>query len=155
MKIVVLVLSGDAAKALEKLTEEFPSAKIENISRTEFEAGTFAARLNRLRAHGPDVFAIITESLAWQRGRNLFMLFGALAGGREVLMIDTNGNILRRSRTKLIFNAPAKLGVEALTTAASQWSQLAPLRIGPSGIASARSVAPERMSRSSARVAAT
>jgi glycosyltransferase involved in cell wall biosynthesis len=32
-------------------------------------------------------------------------------------MIDTNGNILRRSRTNLILNAPAKLGVEALTTA--------------------------------------
>ena len=39
----------------------------------------------------PDVLAIATERLPWQRGQNLFMVFGALAGAREVLMIDAHG----------------------------------------------------------------
>lgn len=116
MKVVLLTLSGDAARAHEQLARDYPSASIETISRTEFESGTLVERLRRLRARQPNVFAIVTESLSWQRGRNLFMLFGALAGAAEVFIIDTRGEVQRRSRAGLLFSAPARLGSEAIAT---------------------------------------
>ena len=78
MKVVLLALSGDAARAHERLAQLYPQAIIETISRAEFETDSLLKRLSLLRAHEPDVFAIATERLAWQRGQHLFMLFGAL-----------------------------------------------------------------------------
>ena len=78
MKVVLLALSGDSAR--DKLAQLFPNASIESVSRTEFESGGFRQRLASLRARRPNVFAISTERLSWQRGQELFMIFGALAG---------------------------------------------------------------------------
>jgi glycosyltransferase involved in cell wall biosynthesis len=113
MKVVLLALSGDSAR--EKLAQLFPNASIESISRAEFETGGFRQRLASLRARRPDVFAIATERLAWQRGQNLFMIFGALAGAREVVLIDSYGAVRRESRFDLLAGAPAALADEALT----------------------------------------
>ena len=114
MKVVLLALSGLSAR--DKLAELFPQASIESISRSEFETGNFRQRLASLRAHRPDVFAIATERLAWQRGQNLFMIFGALAGAREVVMIDSHGGMRRETRFDLLASAPAALADEAATS---------------------------------------
>ena len=116
MKVVLLALSGDSASEnLAKLSQLFPDGSIESISRTEFETGSLRKRLASLRARRPDVFAIATERLAWQRGQNLFMIFGALAGAREVVMIDSHGGVRRESRFDLLAGAPAAIADEALT----------------------------------------
>jgi glycosyltransferase involved in cell wall biosynthesis len=117
MKVVLLVLSGDSARCHAKLVQLYPDAAFEVISRTEFENGGLQARFATLRAHQPDVFAIATERLAWQRGQNLFMLFGALAGAREVVMIDSYGAVNRRTRSNLLARAPFGLGREAIVSA--------------------------------------
>lgn len=113
MRVVLLALSGDSAR--DKLAQLFPDASIETISRTEFETGGLRTRLASLRARRPDVFAIATERLSWQRGQNLFMVFGALAGAREVLMIDSYGACRSASRFDLLADAPAALLDEAVT----------------------------------------
>ncbi|HEX2268742.1 MAG TPA: glycosyltransferase family 4 protein, partial [Pyrinomonadaceae bacterium] len=114
MKIVLLALSGDSAR--DKLTKLYPEAVIESISRTEFETGSAMRRLAALRARRPDVFAIATERLSWQRGQSLFMIFGALAGAREVVMIDAHGGLRRESRFDLLAGAPIALADEAATS---------------------------------------
>jgi glycosyltransferase involved in cell wall biosynthesis len=115
MKVVLLALSGDSApENLAKLAQLFPDASIESISRTEFETGSLRKRLASLRARRPDVFAIATERLAWQRGQDLFMIFGALAGAREVVMIDSHGAVRRESRFDLLASAPAAIANEAI-----------------------------------------
>lgn len=114
MKVVLLVLSGDPNNAYDKVQSLYPSATIETISRADIENRTMASRLKTLRARQPRVFAIATERLGWQRGQNLFMLFGALAGARHVVMFDAHGALVRRSRATLLLGAPAKLGKEAL-----------------------------------------
>ncbi|HKR21625.1 MAG TPA: hypothetical protein VJS17_03480, partial [Pyrinomonadaceae bacterium] len=113
MKVVLLALSGNTAR--DKLTALYPEAKIESISRTEFETGSVMKRLATLRSRRPDVFAIATERLAWQRGQDLFMIFGALAGAREVVMIDAHGGLRRESRLDLLAGAPAAVASEATT----------------------------------------
>jgi glycosyltransferase involved in cell wall biosynthesis len=114
MKVVLLALSGDPAR--DKLAQLFPEASVESISRTEFETGGLRQRLASLRARRPDVFAISTERLAWQRGQNLFMVFGALAGAREVMMIDSHGGLRRESRGDVLAGAPAAIVEEAVTS---------------------------------------
>jgi hypothetical protein len=91
MKVVLLALSGDLSRWRDKLAQLFPDSSVELISRAEFESGSHLKRLKALRAMRPDVLAIATERLPWQRGQNLFMVFGALAGAREVVMIDAHG----------------------------------------------------------------
>lgn len=117
MKVVLLALSGDLSRWYEKLVQLYPDCSIELISRAEFETGSHLKRLKSLRALRPDVLAIATERLPWQRGQNLFMIFGALAGAREVLMIDAHGGEVRKSRSNVLFNAPARLSKETLTSA--------------------------------------
>jgi glycosyltransferase involved in cell wall biosynthesis len=118
MKIVLLALSGDSARSHAKLAQLYPQAIIETISRTQFETGSLTNRLAALRARQADVFAIATERLAWQRGQNLFMLFGALAGAREVVMLDSYDGWIKRTRGDLLLRAPLSIGVEAVNGAA-------------------------------------
>ncbi len=115
MKVVLLALSGDLSRWRDKLAQLYPDCSLELISRAEFETGSHIKRLKSLRAMRPDVLAIATERLPWQRGRNLFMVFGALAGAREVLMIDAHGGLVRKSRANLLAGAPVRLGRETLT----------------------------------------
>ncbi|HEY6661026.1 MAG TPA: hypothetical protein VI031_07785, partial [Pyrinomonadaceae bacterium] len=115
MKVVLLALSGDLSRWHDKLVQLYPGCSIETISRAEFETGSHMKRLKSLRALHPDVLAIATERLPWQRGQNLFMVFGALAGAREVLMMDAHGELLRRSRSNLLLGAPVRLSRETLT----------------------------------------
>lgn len=117
MKVVLLALSGDSSRWYDKLVQLYPDCSIETISRAQFETGSHLKRLKALRALHPDVLAIATERLPWQRGQNLFMVFGALAGAREVLMIDAHGGELRRSRSNVLIGAPARLSRETLTSA--------------------------------------
>ncbi|MFZ0060496.1 MAG: glycosyltransferase family 4 protein [Pyrinomonadaceae bacterium] len=116
MKVILVVLSGAALQAQQRLRELFPEASVEIIPRSEIESGSFRVRLRALRRHQPDVFAVATERLAWQRGQNLFMLFGALAGAREVVLLDAHGGIKRESQTSLLLKAPGRIARE---TAAS------------------------------------
>jgi glycosyltransferase involved in cell wall biosynthesis len=116
MKVVLLALSGDLPRWRDKLAQLYPDCSLEMISRAEFETGSHLKRLKSLRALRPDVLAIATERLPWQRGQNLFMIFGALAGAREVLMIDAHGGLLRKSRASVLAGAPVRLGRETLTS---------------------------------------
>jgi glycosyltransferase involved in cell wall biosynthesis len=117
MKVVLLALSGDLSRWQDKITELYPHCSIEFISRAEFETGSHLKRLKALRALRPDVLAIATERLPWQRGQNLFMLFGALAGAREVLMMDAHGGLVKKSRSNVLLGAPVRLSRETITSA--------------------------------------
>lgn len=117
MKVVLLALSGDLSRWQDKVTQLYPDCSIEFISRAEFETGSHLKRLKALRAMRPDVLAIATERLPWQRGQNLFMLFGALAGAREVLMIDAHDGLVKKSRSNVLLGAPVRLSRETITGA--------------------------------------
>jgi glycosyltransferase involved in cell wall biosynthesis len=114
MKVVLLALSGDARGAVETLAGRYPQSVIEEISRREMESlSGFAARLNFLRGLRPEVFAVSTERLAWQRGQNAFLLFGAMAGARRSIILDAHGGVREETRRRILLTAPARLTREA------------------------------------------
>ena len=119
MKVVLVVLSGAVQSARDSLAVLYPKSAVELISRSEFESGSLMTRLAALRARRPDVFAIATESLSWQRGQELFMLFGAMAGAREVVVLDAHGRLRKDSRGSLILQAPLRLASEAARSASA------------------------------------
>jgi glycosyltransferase involved in cell wall biosynthesis len=119
MRVILVVLSGDARRAQERLSELFPAATVETIPRSEIENGNLTARLRALRRHQPEVFAVATERLEWQRGQDLFMLFGALAGAREVLIIDAHGGLRRQdSRGAFLLKGMGRVAREAIASSA-------------------------------------
>lgn len=130
MKAVLLVLSGDPVRARERLRALVPEAKIEILPRAEVESSGYRERLKGLRARRPDVFAVFTERLAWQRGQNALALFGALAGAKTILLFDSHGGIREESSASLLFRAPARLAREGVLSAsiiARSWRKLAEL----------------------------
>jgi glycosyltransferase involved in cell wall biosynthesis len=119
MKIVLLVLSGEASRARDALLERYPQAKIEEMPRAQLESGGMTRRLNALRALRPNIFAVATERLAWQRGQHAFLLFGALAGARRTIILDAHGAWREETRTASLMASPTRLMREGAISAAA------------------------------------
>jgi glycosyltransferase involved in cell wall biosynthesis len=119
MKIVLLVLSGNAEHTRHRLLEKYSGASIQDIPREQLESGSWAQRLNALRSMQPDIFAVATERLIWQRGQNAMLLFGALGGAGRVVLIDARGDSREESRAGILARLPARLTAEATASTAA------------------------------------
>lgn len=113
LKIVLLVLSGEAQRARDALAKRYQQASVEEIPRATIEQGSVTGRLTILRSLDPDIFAVATERLVWQRGQNAFLLFGALAGARRTIILDAHGGWREEGRARSLMTSPARLAKEA------------------------------------------
>ena len=109
MRIVLLTLSGDPKIATETLSARYPDAEIFAFPRESLESGTMFERLAALRNQRPDIFAIMTESIAWQYGQDALMLFGALAGANKSLVIDARNQMRLEGRSGVLTKAPCRI----------------------------------------------
>jgi glycosyltransferase involved in cell wall biosynthesis len=116
MRIALLVLSGESPNARVRLLRRYPAAEIENISRDEVEKDGYLSRVAKLRSLKADVLAVATERLAWQRGQNLLMIFGAL-GSRRVMLIDSYGDYREETRGRVLLRMPFRLASEFASSA--------------------------------------
>ncbi len=117
MKIVLLVLSGDPDQARAWLQQRYPGAVIESIPRDQLESNAPLGRIRALRSLHPEIFAVSTERLAWQRGQNALLLFGALAGARRVAIIDTGGDSRQETSAAILSRMPFRFAVESAASA--------------------------------------
>jgi glycosyltransferase involved in cell wall biosynthesis len=117
MKIVLLVLSGDPDQARAWLQQSYPGAVVEIIPRDQLESSAPLGRLGALRSFRPDVFAIATERLSWQRGQNSLFLFGALAGARRVVVIDRSGDSREETSVSILGKTPFRFVRESAASA--------------------------------------
>lgn len=130
MKIVLLTLSGDPTRARENLRTKFPNAQFEVLARNDFEQRSAVQRVNLVRSLKPEVFAVVTERLVWQRGQDAFLLLGALAGASRSIILDAYGGWREESKTLAAVRAPVRLAREfaaskaALRRASRELSQL-------------------------------
>src|SRR6266550_8404885 len=124
MKIVLLVLSGDPDQARAWLQQRYPGAVIESIPRDQLESNAPLGRIRALRSLHPEIFAVATERLAWQRGQNALLLFGALAGARRVAIIDTCGDSRQETSaailSRMLFRFASESAASALAIAKSR-----------------------------------
>ena len=119
MKIVLLVLSGNAQHARDWLLKKYPGAIIQNIPREQLDQGNWSQRLRSLRSLHPDVFAVATERLIWQRGQNALLLFGALGGAEAVVLIDARGDSREENHAAILARLPVRLASEATVSTAA------------------------------------
>ena len=119
MKIVLLVLSGDADRARMILHEKYGSASFDVITREDLERHNSIQQIRFLRKLRPAIFAIATERLVWQRGQHAFVLLGALAGARRSVLVDSHGGWKEESRASALATAPARLAREAAISRAT------------------------------------
>ncbi len=117
MNLVLLTLSGEACAARKALKELYPDAAVEEIPRGQIESLGMGQRLSALRQLRPEVFAVATERLAWQRGQNAFLLFGALAGARRTIILDAHGARRWETRARSLVAAPMRMTHEAAISA--------------------------------------
>lgn len=114
MKIVLVILSGSADVADAVLRERFPGCEIVTLARAEIDRGGMRDRLRNVRSQRPDVFAIMTESLAWQYGLDALMLFGALSGAGRSVAIDARGGWRGSKRAAIMASAPLSISMARL-----------------------------------------
>jgi len=119
MKIVLLVLSGKAQHARDWLLNKYRGATIQNIPREQLDQGNWSQRLRSLRSLHPDIFAVATERLIWQRGQNALLLFGALGGAGAVVLIDARGDSREENRAEILARLPVRLASEATVSTAA------------------------------------
>jgi glycosyltransferase involved in cell wall biosynthesis len=123
MKIVLLVLSGDSVRACADLEQRWPGATIEIFPRDELERLSAAGRLRAVRSLRPAIFAVATERLAWQRGQNAILSFGAMAA-RRVILLDSYGDVREETRgailSRLPFRTAGQLAASRLAVAHSR-----------------------------------
>ena len=109
MRVVLVTLSGDPEVAADNIRAKFHGADIYAFPRAELDRGKMSERLKALRNTRPDVFAVNTQSLEWQFGQTALMLFGALAGARTSIILDSTGHMRTGSRARLIAGAPFQI----------------------------------------------
>ncbi|HEV8139340.1 MAG TPA: glycosyltransferase [Pyrinomonadaceae bacterium] len=109
MKIALLMLSGDLNRALEELQRRHRDSTVETIGREAFQSASPAQRVRIVRALHPDIFAVATERLIWQRGQDAFFLLGALAGADVSVIFDMHRGWREEVKARAITRAPAQL----------------------------------------------
>ena len=113
MKIVLLALDRQAARAENTLRTAFPQVTIEMLPLTKIESCNARQRLRALRALEPEMLAVSTERLGWQQGQNALLLFGAVGGARRVLLFDAHGALREETRGSVLLRAPFRFAREA------------------------------------------
>ena len=119
MKALLLVLSGDGERARDWLREKYPAASVEILSRYELEKSGPLGRLRSVRKSKPDIFAIATERLEWQRGQNAMLAFAAMAGARRVIFIDARGTVREETAASILAHTPSRLAAESAASLAA------------------------------------
>jgi glycosyltransferase involved in cell wall biosynthesis len=117
MKVVLLALDGEEARARKVLQQTFGDPDIETVSRAQIEAAGVAERIRLVRLLQPDVFAISMGSFDWQRGQTLLSLFAGASGAREIVAIEASGRIRRETNFDVFLRAPWRLVREATSSA--------------------------------------
>ncbi|HEV2904724.1 MAG TPA: glycosyltransferase family 4 protein [Pyrinomonadaceae bacterium] len=134
MKIVLLTLSGDPARAHETLKSRYPDATINSISRKQLEKVGSAQRIRVLRGMNPEIFAVATERLVWQRGQDAFLVLGALAGARRTIIFDAHGGWREESKGRAMAQAPLRVAREAASSSAAMRRAARELRALEAGV---------------------
>jgi glycosyltransferase involved in cell wall biosynthesis len=105
--VLLLDLSGNEDAARKWANQQFPNRPIQSINKADLKWGSRREALASVRVIAPHTFAIFTSNLNLQSSRCAMILFGVLAGARQVALGDDFGRAIKRSRfSALLFEVP-------------------------------------------------
>jgi glycosyltransferase involved in cell wall biosynthesis len=111
-RALLLDLSGDLNAALDWAASIAPKATLKQVNKSDLKWTSKREALTRVRALGPDVFLMFTASLEAQSACGALILFAALAGARRIMIGDSRGHILSRSRVGALLVEAPRLALE-------------------------------------------
>ena len=113
-RVLLLDLSGNANASTEWAAAQFEQANIKAVNKADLKWASKREALATARAFAPRVFSVFTIDLSTQSRVAALMLFAVLAGARQVVIGDGNGNIVRRSRPGVLLLEVPRLALELL-----------------------------------------
>ena len=114
-RVLLLDLSGDSIASTKWAAAQFGRADVKAINKADLKWASKREALASARAFSPQIFCIFTIDLRTQSRVAALMLFAVLAGARQVVIGDGNGNIVRRSRLGVLLLEAPRLALELLT----------------------------------------
>ncbi len=112
--ILLLDLSGNERAAREWAIQQFRNQQIYYLHKAELKWSSKREALASVRAIKPHTFAVYTNDLDLQSARGSMLLFGALLGARRIVIGDSFGRAITRSRFGALVLETLRLAFEFL-----------------------------------------
>ncbi len=104
---LLLDLSGHERAAREWAATNLKSFRVQTLNKADLKWSSKSAALSRIRAIKPQLFVIFITNFDLQSSRSAMLLFGSLAGANRVILADSKGQTINRSRPGvLLFELP-------------------------------------------------
>lgn len=111
---LLLDLSGNERAAHQWANQQFRNQQIQAINKADLKRGSKRQALADVRAIKPHTFAVFTHDLTLQSTRCSMILFAALAGARQIVLGDSKGRAITRSRFGAFLWEAPRLAFESL-----------------------------------------
>ena len=109
---LLLDLSGNTDAAMEWAAAVLPDADIRPINKADLKWTSKREALSRVRSLAPDIFCVFTSDLRMQSARGALMLFAIFAGARRVVIGDSIGRRVARSRLGVLMLEAPRFALE-------------------------------------------
>jgi glycosyltransferase involved in cell wall biosynthesis len=113
-RVLLLDLSGNTTASTKWAAAQFGQADINAVNKADLKWASKREALATARAFAPQVFSVFTIDMRTQSRLTALMLFAVLAGARQVVIGDGNGNIIRHSRLGVLLLEVPRLVFELL-----------------------------------------
>jgi glycosyltransferase involved in cell wall biosynthesis len=97
-RVLLLDLSGNERVAREWAIHYFRTPQVQSLNKADLKWSSKRQALAEARKFKPRAFAIFTRDIALQSTRCSMILFGAFAGARCIVLGDSKGRAIKRSR---------------------------------------------------------
>jgi glycosyltransferase involved in cell wall biosynthesis len=111
---LLLDLSGNRSIAHEWAKRQFRGQQIQFINKADLKWSSKRQALRNVRTLKPHTFAVFTNDLNLQSTRCSLILFGALAGAKRIVLGDSRGRAISRSRFGAFLWEAPRLALESL-----------------------------------------
>lgn len=111
---LLLDLSGEKQAAEEWAASRLEDRELREISKADLKWRSKRESLSHIRSLAPETFAVFASDLQAQSTRGAMALFGALTGARRIILGDSTGRTLERSRAAVLFREAPRLAFEFL-----------------------------------------
>jgi len=110
----VLDLSSDHRAAMSWASNHLGTHRLEPLNKASLKWSAKHEVLRDIKKKQPAAFCLFTSDLRFQSTRRLMILFGVLAGARQILFGDSRGTLVRRTRLSAVVIELPLLAVELL-----------------------------------------